>query len=87
MVVSFAKSSKRSRFNRLLKNSVHPSTGLRANGISLEITSKYPFMLSQVEACKLFFNSLFTLDTSPSISKFSGFFIAFAFADLVFAER
>jgi hypothetical protein len=47
-------------FNRLLKNSVHPSTELRANGISLEITSKYPFMLSQVEACKLFFNSLST---------------------------
>jgi hypothetical protein len=47
-----------SMFDRLLKNSVHPSTELRANGISLEITSKYPFMLSQVEACKLFFNSL-----------------------------
>jgi hypothetical protein len=47
-----------SKFNRLLKNSVHPSTELRTNGISLEITSKYPFMLSQVEACKLFFNSL-----------------------------
>jgi len=62
MVVSFAKSSKRSRFNRRLKNSVHPSTGLRANGISLEITSKYPFMLSQVEACKLFFNSLSTFN-------------------------
>ena len=47
-------------FNRLLKNSVYPSTELRANGISLEITSKYSFMLSQVEACKLFFNSLST---------------------------
>jgi hypothetical protein len=51
-----------SNLYRLLKNSVHPSTELRANGISLEITSKYPFMLSQVEACKLFFNSLFTFD-------------------------
>jgi hypothetical protein len=43
-----------------LKNSAHPSTELRANGISLEITRQFPFMLSQVEACKLFFNSLFT---------------------------
>ena len=82
-----AEVSVQSTLYRLLKNSVHPSTELRANGISLEITSKYPFMLSQVEACKLFFNSLFTLDTSPLISKFSGFFIAFAFANLVFAER
>jgi hypothetical protein len=49
-------------FNSLLKNSVHPSTELRANGISLEITSKYPFMLSQVEACKLFFNSLLNIE-------------------------
>jgi hypothetical protein len=49
-------------FNRLLKNSVHPSTELRANGISLEITSKYPFMLSQVEACKLFFNNLLNIE-------------------------
>ena len=48
--------------NRSLKNSVHPSTELRANGISLEITRKYPFMLSQVEACKLFFNSLLNND-------------------------
>jgi hypothetical protein len=43
-----------------------PSTELRANGISLEITSKYPFMLNQVEACKLFFNSLAKSD--PQLS-------------------
>jgi hypothetical protein len=52
-----------------LKNSVHPSTELRANGISLEITSKYPFMLSQVEACKLFFNSLLNIELlNPELS-------------------
>jgi hypothetical protein len=54
----------RTGLDRLLKNSVHPSTDLRANGISLEITSKYPFMRSQVEACKLFFNSLLNFERS-----------------------
>jgi len=57
--------------DRLLKNSVHPSTELRANGISLEITSKYPFMLSQVEACKLFFNSLLNIELNSQRFAFS----------------
>ena len=60
--MSGAEVSVQSTLYRLLKNSVHPSTELRANGISLEITRKYPFMLSEVEACELFFNSLFTFD-------------------------
>jgi len=60
-----AKVSVQSTLYRLLKNSVHPSTELSANGISLEITSKYPFMLSVSKHVPLFFNSLFTLDTSP----------------------
>jgi hypothetical protein len=83
-----AEVSVQSTLYKLLKNSVYPSTELRANGISLEITSKYPFMLSQVEACKCFSTACLHL-TPPlaSISKFAGFFIAFAFADLVFAER
>jgi hypothetical protein len=33
--------------------------------MQIEMIEQNPFMLSQLEACKLFFNSLFTLDTSP----------------------
>jgi len=55
--------------------------------MQIEMIEQNPFMLSVSKHVPLFFNSLFTLDTSPSISKFSGFFIAFAFADLVSAER
>jgi len=42
----------------VLKNSVHPSTRLRANGRFFEFRNKFPFMLSPVEAWNSFFSSL-----------------------------
>ena len=83
-----AEVSVQSTLYRLLKNSVHPSTELRANGEKFELSEKFPFMLSSSKHSLLFSTACLHL-TPPlaSISKFSGFFIAFAFADLVFAER
>jgi hypothetical protein len=46
------KTSAGSSLYRLLKNSLSPFETLRANGIGIEITSKNPFMLSLVEACR-----------------------------------
>ncbi len=47
------------------KLSVHPSTGLRANGGSHEIIHNFPFMLSSSKHTNHFFNSLFMPDPFP----------------------
>jgi hypothetical protein len=47
-----------SKYNRLLKNSVHPSTKLRANGEYIKNDYVFSVHAETVEAFQLFFNSL-----------------------------
>ena len=44
--------------DRLLKNSMITLREPQGERDNLEVTSKYPFMLSLVEACSQYFNSL-----------------------------
>ena len=68
-----------------------PFESFRANGISLTVTSKYPFMLSLIEACSQFFNSLLRCNNATGSRK-NNRYLTMSFAsrpdgDLNVAER